>query len=244
VLHVLYRDRSSGCVTVSAGCGGMFLSTAAEWRIGDGSPVVPAKARAGQFWALTGGLTVLMSWPLVLRLRSVSPFTSGRFQHRSYCGSAATLKEEAVKATFSSPPLRRTISPAAYTFGLPTIGRRRASPVMAQDPFSPGGNTQHLHGSPPLTACAAERGHQASPTLHRKGGDWRPMSAEMPSPGVSPPGPFATASSPDLPVRPPWLHTPAPCGVRAGSSVRVRTRTGRIWRFATPPFFTSPFVHR
>jgi hypothetical protein len=85
----------------------MFLSTASKWRIGRGSLVFPAKARAGQFWALAKGLTVLLYLPFVLRLRSVSPFTSGRFQRRSYSGSAATLKEEAVKATFSSPPRRR-----------------------------------------------------------------------------------------------------------------------------------------
>ena len=41
---------------------------------------------------------------VVLRLLSVFPFT--RACARSYSGSAAALEEEAVKATFSSPPRR------------------------------------------------------------------------------------------------------------------------------------------
>ena len=61
----------------------------------------------------------------------------------SYSGSAATLKEEAIKAMFSSPPHCRKISPGAYTRGLPTVRRRRASPVTSSGPFSPGGCMQH-----------------------------------------------------------------------------------------------------
>ena len=74
-----------------------------------------------------------MDSPVVLRLQSVSPFTSRGT--RSYSGSAAALEEEAVQATFSSPPRCRTLSPVAYRYGLPTVGRRRASPVMARDHF-------------------------------------------------------------------------------------------------------------
>lgn len=118
------------------GLSGAFLSTMlSEWRIGAGSSGFPARARAGQFRASVEGLTLLMDCLVVLRLRSVSPFTDYRERQLSYSGSAATLKEEAVKATFSSPPHCRVISPKAYTLDLPTVGRRRASPVMHQDRF-------------------------------------------------------------------------------------------------------------
>lgn len=45
-----------------------------------------------------------MDASIVLRLHSVFPFTANRFQRRGYSGSAAILKEEAIKATFSPPP--------------------------------------------------------------------------------------------------------------------------------------------
>ena len=40
-----------------------------------------------------------------------------------------------------------------------------------------------------------------------KGGDWRTMQAEMPSPKVTLPGPFVTPPSPVLPVTTRWLLT-------------------------------------
>ena len=94
---------------------GTFLSLAA----GRLSSVVPARARAGQFRALAEALTFLMDLSFVLRLQSVSPFTSGRFRRRSYSGSAAIPKEEATKAAFSSPaaspgPFRRRLIGTAY----------------------------------------------------------------------------------------------------------------------------------
>ncbi len=55
-------------------------------------------------------------------------------------------------------------------------------------------------------------GIRACPNASSKGGDWRPTKAEVPSPEVTLPGPFATAPSPDLPVAPPWLLTPAAFG--------------------------------
>jgi hypothetical protein len=65
-----------------------------------------------------------------------------------------------------------------------------------------------------------------------KGGDWRITQAEMPSPGVTLPGPFVTPPSPGLPVATRWLLTPVEnCGVRARCSVRLRSRTGRFRRF-------------
>ncbi len=55
-------------------------------------------------------------------------------------------------------------------------------------------------------------------------GDWRPITAEMPSPGVSLPGPVVTTPSPDLPVASPWLPTPA--GNVAEFEQRVLNRRG------------------
>lgn len=151
----------------------MFLSAFAEWRIGGGSSTFPAKARVGQFWALAEGLTFLMNSSVVLRLQSVSPFTSSRFRRRSYSGSAAALEEEAVKATFSSPPRRQTISPVAYTFDLPTAGRRRASPVITQDHLlqAAAGVTPVVHRR--HSARPAIGGNQVFPSASSKGGDWR-----------------------------------------------------------------------
>jgi hypothetical protein len=52
-----------------------------------------------------------MDWPVVPGHLSVSPFIRRK---ADYSGSAATLQEEAVQATFSSPPHRRAVSPVAY----------------------------------------------------------------------------------------------------------------------------------
>jgi hypothetical protein len=89
---------------------------------------------------------------------------------------------------------------------------------------------RHPSGPASLTAYATRKGLLGLvPNASYRGGDWRTTQAEMPSPEVSLPGPFATIPSPALPVEPPWLHTPVEnCGVRAESSVRVRTRTGRL----------------
>jgi hypothetical protein len=110
----------------------MFLSTPSQWHMGD-VPWFPAIARAGQFWAVAKGAN-FPHGPVVRSSSSaVSPFTSRT--SRSYSGSAAALNEEATKAAFSSPPRRRVVSPVAYRLDLPTVRRRRASPVMHQDRF-------------------------------------------------------------------------------------------------------------
>jgi hypothetical protein len=84
---------------------------------------------------------------VVLRLQSVSTFTTFRFQN------AATpfLLLSSKKRRPRLPSLHRrivivqkdTFSPEAYMSDLPTIGRRRTSPVMSQDHSSPGGHVQH-----------------------------------------------------------------------------------------------------
>ncbi len=72
---------------------------------------------------------------VVLRLQSVSPFTAHRFRH----AATPVLLLSSKKRRLRQPSLHHrvvgTISPVAYTFDLPTIGRRRTSPVMAQDHF-------------------------------------------------------------------------------------------------------------
>lgn len=134
-------------------------------------------------------------------------------------------------------PLRRVagaLSPVAYTLSLPTVGRRRVSPVTTQDRF-----LQAATRSTPVVRhrpSASTGGGRISGVLDAssKGGDWRTTQAEVPSPGVSLPGPFVTVPSPDAPVVPPWLRTPAmSCGVRAESSERVRSRPGRLRRRST-----------
>ena len=70
-----------------------------------------------------------------------------------------------------------------------------------------------------------------------KGGAWRTTKAERPSPEVSLLGPFETVPSPALPVAPSWLLTPRRVAeVRAESSVRARTRTGRLQCSVSPSF--------
>lgn len=166
---------------------------------------------------------------VVLRLRSVSPFTPRGM--RSYSGSAAALEEEAVQATFSSPPRGLPVSPVAYRFGLPTVGRRRALTGHGLGPFSPGGDTRHPHGRLRQSACP-EVGREVRTLVSAssRGGDWRTMQAEN---AVSrshlawplrhgvfsgPPGDTALAAYPC-----------GSCRVRARCSVQVRSRTGRLW---------------
>jgi hypothetical protein len=139
---------------------------------------------------------------VVLRLQSVSPFTTYRFQHAATPVLLLPLKRRPSRQRSPHPNrIVRTISPVAYTFDLPTIGRGRASPVMAQDHFLQAATCITLDGSPAITALLPRRGSSGSiPSASSKGGGWHPMKAEMPSPGVSLLGSFATAPPPDLPV--------------------------------------------
>ena len=183
---------------------------------------------------------------VVLRLRSVSLITTSRFQ------PAATpvllLSSKRGRFRSSSPHRTKphlasrivgTISPVAYRSDLPTTGRRRTSPVMTQDLFLQGTTRSTRTGSPPVTVFPATREVSGGlPSASSKGGAWHTRQAEVPPPGVSLPGPIVTLPSPDLPLGPPWLRTSNDtCRVRAESSVRVRTRTGRLWQTnRSPPF--------
>ena len=140
---------------------------------------------------------------VVLRLQSVSTFTTCRFQH----AATPVLLLSSKKRRLRQPSLHRRIviarrfSPEAYTFDLPTIGRRRTSPVMTQDHFLQAATCITPNGSPAITALLPERRSSGStPSASCRGGGWHTMKAEMPSPGVFLPGSFAADPSPDLPV--------------------------------------------
>ena len=163
---------------------------------------------------------------------------------RGYSGSADTLEEEVAKAAFSSPPRCRAFSPVAYRLDLPTVGRRRASPVMTQDHFLQAAAciTQVV---PPSTIHSDRGGNEDwghSSTLRPRAVSGAPRRPETPPPEVILLGPFDTPPSPDLPVATCWLLTSADrCGVRARCSVRAWTRTGRLWQFVILLSSPHPF---
>ncbi len=71
--------------------------------------VFPARARASHLEASAVAANFPHVVVVVLRLQSVSAFTTYRFQPRRYSASAAVLEEEAAKAAFSSPPHRQNV---------------------------------------------------------------------------------------------------------------------------------------
>ena len=142
---------------------------------------------------------------VVLRLQSVSTFTTHRFQYVATPFLLLSSKERRPR----QPSLHRrivvvqkdTFSPEAYMFDLPTIGRRRTSPVMTQDHFLQAAACITPNGSPAITAWLPERrSSESTPSASRRGGVWHTMKAEMPSPGVFLPGSFTAAPCPDLPL--------------------------------------------
>lgn len=138
---------------------------------------------------------------VVLRLQSVSTFTRCRFQHAATPLLLLSSKKRRLRQPSLHHRIVETISPVAYTFDLPTVGRRRTSPVMAQDHFLQAATCITPNGSPVVPACLSERrSSDSTPSASCRGGVWHTMKAEMPSPGVFLPGSFAAAPSPDLPV--------------------------------------------
>ena len=142
---------------------------------------------------------------VVLRLQSVSTFTTRRFQRAATPLLLLSLKKRRPR----QPSLHRrivivrkdTFSPEAYMFDLPTIGRRRTSPVMTQDHFLQAAACNTPNGSPAITALLPERrSSESTPSASCRGGGWHTMKAEMPSPGVFLPGSFAADPCPDLPA--------------------------------------------
>jgi len=128
----------------------------------------------------------------------------------------------------------------AYTLSLPTAGRRRVSPVTTQDHFLQAATRITPVVRPRQSASTGDGRISGLPNASLRGGNWRTTQAEMPPPGVSLPGPFVTVPSPDIPLVPPWLHTSVfVCGVRAESSERIRSRSGRLrHRYHLLPYLT------
>ncbi len=170
-----------------------------------------------------------MNSRVVLLLLSVFPFTHPR------CVTPGLLLPFKRRRPRQPSPHHRIVSalsPVAYRRELPTVGRWRASPVMVQDRF--------LQAAACITVMVRDR-HSARSIPRRgirvpvsassRGGVWRTIPAEMPSPKVALPGPFVREPSPVLPVARGWLLTSAEYReVRAKRSVRARTRTGRLRR--------------
>lgn len=108
----------------------MFLSILAVARF----PGFPARARVGQFGASAGRLTVLVNSRVVLLLLSVFPFTDRRDDHATP-GLLLPLKRRRPRQSSPHRRVAHALSPVAYRRDLPTVGRRRASPVMVWDRF-------------------------------------------------------------------------------------------------------------
>ena len=216
---------------------GAFLSVAADAVV----PRLPGKSAGRPWGVLAQGLTSLVISSVVLRLQLVFPFTSP-------CGEATPdLLLPLKRRRFRQPsPHRRVAEPfRPWLIGscLPTVGRRRASPVMTQNHF--------LQAAAGFTRVVLIR-QSASPDLERKfripvsassrGGDWRTKQAEVPSPEVTLPGPYDMPPSPVLPVATRWLLTPAE---RAEFEQGVLYGCGSAqvgFRVNYPPFIASPFL--
>ena len=173
----------------------MFLSRLADFHR------FPGKSSGGPILGFSCGTNYPHGLVVVLRLRPVSPFHDAPFPTRRYSGSAATLKEEAVKATFSSP----TASSEQFHRWLIVrlTDRRTGEGFTGHDsgPFSPGGDVHHPRWfSSNNRIVAGEKVFRMTPDASPKGGGWHTMKAETPSPGVFPPGSFAAAPCPDLPA--------------------------------------------
>jgi hypothetical protein len=139
---------------------------------------------------------------VVLRLQSVFPFTPPRFQDAATPGLLLPSKRRPLRQRSPHPNrIVGTISPEAYLFDLPTVGRGRASPVMAHDPFLQAATCITLSGSPAVAVfLPRKKSSDSTPSASRRGGVWHTTKAEMPSPGVFLPGSFVAAPSPDLPA--------------------------------------------
>ena len=139
---------------------------------------------------------------VVLRLQSVSTFTTCRCWYVATPLLLLPLKRRPLRQRSPHPNrIVRTISPVAYTFDLPTIGRGRASPVMTQDHFLQAATCSTFNGSPAVTVSLLERRSSGSTSsASPRGGGWHTMPAETPSPGVFLPGSITAAPSPDPPV--------------------------------------------
>ena len=146
-----------------------------------------------------------------------------------------------------SSPLRRvvkTLSPVAYRLDLPTVGRRRTSPVMTQDHFLQAATRSTHSGPPPVTASPAEERASDSSVLHRGaviGTPRRPKCRLPKSSRLAPSSPILLRSSR-------WRASCIPPANAAGFERNVLYGRGPaqvgFGDSRSPPFFTSPFAQR
>jgi hypothetical protein len=190
----------------------------------------PDKSAGGPILGFSRKANLSLVLAVVLRLQSVSSFTPRPSGRRATPNLLPSLR----RGRFRQPsPLRRlagTPSPVAYRFDLPTVGRRRTSPVMAWNHFLQAA-TCGTHGSPPpITAYSAEGRASDSPVLHQGAATGTPHRPKRRLPKSS----CLAPSTRPLLRTPRWDRAsfvpPMNYEVRAGSSVRARTRTGRLWR--------------
>ena len=109
-----------------------------------------------------------MNSRFVLPLSSVFPFTLPH-RGRATPGLLLPLKRRRLRRPSPHHRIAHALSPAAYRRDLPTVGRRRTSPVMVQDRF--------LQAAARITVMVRGR-HSARPTSRRGFG----------SPSALPPG--------------------------------------------------------
>lgn len=97
----------------------------------------------------------------------------------------------------------------AYRDGLPSVGRWRASPVMAWDHFLPAAarSTQVVRIRQSASPCAGREVRDSRQRFVKRAVIGAPTRPKMPSPGVVLPGPSVTPPSPVLPVATRWLRT-------------------------------------
>ena len=172
---------------------------------------------------------------LVHPLSSVCPFD---LQETS-SGHAGVPKEREPRPAPRSPPPHITLRQWPYSPAYPqSLDWGTTWDLVGQisTPFFPGDPTKHPACPPWIVVHPTEKGWsvETPPQRFRRVRILTHMQGRivMP-PEVSPPGHSIAA----LTGRP-WLRTPQKKRVRVVTSVRGRTRTGRIWFRRTSPFET------
>ena len=134
----------------------------------------------------------------------------------------------------------------AYRFGLPTVGRRRVSPVMAWDHFLQAAARITLLVRSRQSAEPAEgREVRALVSASSKGGEWRTKQAENAVSRSHLAWPLRHAAFSGNPGGDALAAYPrGRCGVRARRSVRVRSRTGRLRQSVLSSFHCLTFSSR
>jgi hypothetical protein len=200
----------------------------------------PARARAVPVGISTERLTSLMDSHVVLRLQSVSPFTSP-------CGGATLdLLTPSKKRRLRRPsPHHRVAGP----FRLWLIGStyRPSDGVGLHRSCLRTIFSRRRHASPTWSllrqSAAIEGGTRIGALVNAssKGGEWRTTQAENAVSRSHLAWPLRHAAFSGPPGGDALAAYLRGCGVRARCSVRARTRTGRLWRFVILLSSPHPF---